>query len=96
VVAVRATDRTRAAYLKRVQHAFCRGAGRTPEVLADLAADDGLDRAVFLAARSSAAKDAVRHDFSATQQTGVDGFPRFRRATDRRRFVTSGFARARR
>ena len=100
VVAVRATDAARALpYLKRVQHAF-HAEGRDvthPDVLADIAADEGLDRAVFLAAHaSSAAKDAVRQDFSATQQTGVTGFPTVAVGyPDRRYFLlTSGFARA--
>ena len=99
VVAARATDATRAfAYLKRVQRAFyAEGRDVTdPEVLADLAADEGLDRALFLAAHgSSAALDAVRQDFSATQQTGVTGFPTLAVGyPDGRYFlVTSGFAR---
>lgn len=100
VVAVRATDATRAlAYLGRVQRAF-HAEGRDvtdAEVLADLAADEGLDRAVFLAAHaSSLAKDAVRQDFSATQQTGVTGFPTLAAGYPERRFflVTAGFARA--
>jgi putative protein-disulfide isomerase len=100
VVAVRATDAALALpYLKRVQRAFF-GEGRDvtdAEVLADLAADEGLDRAVFLAAHASqAAKDAVRLDFSATQQTGVTGFPTLAVGyPDRRYFlVSSGFARA--
>ena len=100
VVAVRATDATRTlAYLKRVQRAFhVEGRDVTDrEVLADLAADEGLDRAVFLAAHgSSVAKDAVRQDFSATQQTGVTGFPTLAVGYPERRYflVTSGFAHA--
>jgi putative protein-disulfide isomerase len=100
VVAVRATDPGRALdYLRRVQRAFY-GEGRDVtrrEVLADLAADEGLDRAAFLAAHDSPeAKDAVRQDFAATQQTGVTGFPTLAVGyPDRRYFlVTSGFARA--
>ena len=100
VVAVRATDPSRVLpYLKRVQRAFyVDGRDVThPEVLADLASDEGLDRAVFLASHASqAAKDAVRNDFSATQQTGVTGFPTLAVGYPHRRYflVSSGFARA--
>jgi putative protein-disulfide isomerase len=100
VVTVRATDAARALpYLKRVQRAFYAD-GRDvtqPGTLADLAAEEGLDRAVFLAAHASQeARDAVRQDFAATQQTGVTGFPTLAAAyPDRRYFlVTAGFARA--
>jgi putative protein-disulfide isomerase len=100
VVAVRATDAARALpYLKRVQRAFyAQGRDVTqPGVLADLAAEEGLERAVFLAAHASQeARDAVRQDFTATQQTGVTGFPTLAAAyPDRRYFlVTAGFAHA--
>ena len=100
VVAVRATDAARALpYLKRVQRAFyAEGRDVTqPVTLADLAAEEGLDREVFLAAHAShEARDAVRQDFAATQQTGVTGFPTLAVAyPDRRYFlVTAGFARA--
>ncbi|MDH5263663.1 MAG: DsbA family protein [Betaproteobacteria bacterium] len=100
VVAVRATDPARTLpYLTRVQRAFyAEGRDVThPDVLADLAAEEGLDRAVFLAAHaSSVAKDAVRQDFSATQQTGVTGFPTVAVGyPDQRYFLlTAGFARA--
>lgn len=100
VVAVRATVAARALpYLARVQRAFhAQGRDVTdPGVLADLAAEEGLDRAVFLAAHAStAARDAVRQDFSATQQTGVTGFPTLAAGyPDRRYFlVSSGFARS--
>lgn len=100
VVAVRAMDAARALpYLRRVQLAFfTQGLDVTdPAVLADLAAAEGVDRAVFLAAHASdEAKAAVRQDFAATQQTGVTGFPTLAAGyPDRRYFlVTSGFARA--
>jgi len=100
VVAVRATDAARALpYLKRVQRAFYAD-GRDvtqPGMLADLAAEEGLDREVFLAAHASQeARDAVRQDFAATQQTGVTGFPTLAVAYPDRRYylVTAGFARA--
>jgi putative protein-disulfide isomerase len=100
VVTVRATDAARALpYLKRVQRAFyAQGRDVTqPATLADLAAEEGLERGVFLAAHASQeARDAVRQDFAATQQTGVTGFPTLAVAyPDRRYFlVTAGFARA--
>jgi putative protein-disulfide isomerase len=100
VVAARATDPARTLpYLKRVQEAFYAGGRDVTRVeeLADLAADEGFDRDVFLSAiSSSAARDAVRQDFAATQQTGVTGFPTLAVGyPDRRYFlVTSGFARA--
>jgi putative protein-disulfide isomerase len=100
VVAVRAADASRALpYLKRVQRAFyAEGRDVTDAaVLADLAAEEGLERAVFLAAHASQeARDAVRQDFAAAQQTGVTGFPTLAVGyPDRRYFlVTAGFARA--
>lgn len=100
VVAMRAMDAARALpYLRRVQLAFfTRGLDVTDAaVLADLAAAEGVDRAVFLAAHASdEAKAAARQDFAATQQTGVTGFPTLAAGyPDRRYFlVTSGFARA--
>lgn len=100
VVAVRATQAERVLpYFKRVQHAFY-AAGRDvtdPEVLADLAADEGLDRAVFLATHASdAARQAVRQDFSAAQRSGVKGFPTLAVCyPDGRVFLlASGFVRA--
>jgi putative protein-disulfide isomerase len=100
VVAVRAMETARALpYLKAVQRAFyAQGRDVTdPDVLADIAAEEGLGRALFLASHaSSAAKDAVRHDFSAAQQTGVTGFPTLAVGyPDRRYFLlSSGFTRA--
>jgi putative protein-disulfide isomerase len=100
VVAMRAADASRALpYLKRVQRAFyAEGRDVTDAaVLADLAVKEGLEREVFLAAHASQeARDAVRRDFAATQQTGVTGFPTLAAGyPDRRYFlVTSGFARA--
>ncbi len=100
VVAARATDPARALpYLKRVQQAFY-AAGRDvtrPEELADLAAEEGLDREVFLSTlATSAAREAVRQDFAATQQTGVTGFPTLAVGYPDRRYylLTAGFARA--
>lgn len=99
VVVVRATEPARAlAYFKRVQRAFYAEGRDTTDagVLADLAAGEGLDREVFLASHGAdAAKEAVRHDFSATQQSGVTGFPTLAVGfPDRRYFLLSaGFAR---
>lgn len=100
IVAMRRIDPDRTLdYLARVQRAFyAEGRDVTrPEVLADLAAEEGLDREVFLAAHASqAARDAVRQDFAATQQTGVTGFPTLAAGYPGRRYflVTAGFARA--
>ena len=100
VVAVRATRAERALpYLKRVLRAFyAEGRDVTDHgVLADLAVDEGLDRAAFLASLASdAARQAVRQDFSAAQQSGVREFPTLAVCyTGRRIFlVASGFARA--
>ncbi len=100
VVVARATDPARALdYLKRVQRAFyAEGRDVTDAgVLADLAADAGFDRDAFLASHASAdALEAVRRDFSATQQSGVMGFPTLALGyPDARYFlVASGFARA--
>lgn len=100
VVVARATDPARALpYFKRVQRAFyAEGRDVTdPRTLADLAVDEGFDRAVFLAAHAStAAKDAVRLDFSASQRSGVTGFPTLAAGfSDQRLFlVTAGYTRA--
>jgi putative protein-disulfide isomerase len=100
VVAVRSVDAGLALpFLKRVQRAFyAEGRDVTQsEVLADLAAEEGLDRGAFLASHASLqARDAVRQDFAATQQTGVTGFPTLAAvyAGGRHYLVTAGFARA--
>lgn len=100
VVVARATDPARAlAYFKRVQRAFyAEGRDATdPGTLADLAADEGFDRAVFAAAHaSSAAQEAVKQDFSATQASGVTGFPTVAVGYPGQRFflLNAGFTRA--
>lgn len=100
VVIVRGREPGRALpYFRRVQQAFhLEGRDVTDAlVLADLAADEGLDRAAFLSEHGSeAAREAVRNDFSATQQTGVTGFPTLAAGYPPKRFflVTAGFARA--
>ena len=100
VVTVRATQAARALpYLKRVQRAFYADGRDVTDagVLADLAAEEGLDRTVFLASHDSPeAREAVRRDFAAAQQTGVAGFPTLAVGyPDRRYFLlSSGFCRA--
>jgi len=100
VVVARAKDPALALpYLKRVQQAFyVEGRDVTnAETLADLAAEAGMDRAAFLCAHATQeAREAVRNDFSATQKTGVTGFPTLAAGYPPQRFflVTAGFARA--
>ena len=79
VVTARAHSPERALpYFQAVQAAFYRD-GRDVtrgEVLADIAAENGMERETFLAAwRSEVAHDAARNDFSVTQRLGVSGFP---------------------
>jgi putative protein-disulfide isomerase len=79
VVTARAHASERALpYFQAVQAAFYRD-GRDVtrgEVLADIAAETGMERGTFLAAwRSEVARDATRNDFSVTQRLGVSGFP---------------------
>lgn len=65
-------------FMKAVQAAFYRDARDVTdaEVLADIAAEKGMDRAAFLAAfRSEEMGDAVRGDFAWTQSVGIRGFP---------------------
>ncbi|MBK6982854.1 MAG: DsbA family protein [Betaproteobacteria bacterium] len=100
VVIARATDSARAlAYFKRVQRAFYAEGRDTTDAgtLADLAADEGFDRAVFAAAlASSAAQEAVKQDFAATVKSGVTGFPTVAVGYPDQRFflLTAGFTRA--
>ena len=65
-------------YLHAVQAAFYRDARdvTNASVLADIAAEQGMDRAAFLVALNSAEmRDAVRGDFALTQSVGIRGFP---------------------
>jgi putative protein-disulfide isomerase len=65
-------------YFKAVQQAFyADGKNVTrPEVLADVAEQQGLPRAEFAAAfASQAMRDATRSDFAQSQRWGVTGFP---------------------
>jgi putative protein-disulfide isomerase len=64
--------------MKAVQAAFYRDARDVTNagVLADIAGEQGLDRAAFLAAfNSDELRDAVRGDFALTQSVGIRGFP---------------------
>ncbi|MEF2549818.1 DsbA family protein [Aurantimonas sp. A2-1-M11] len=79
VVAVRAEDRSlELPYLERVQRAFyAENRDVTqPEVLADLAAEMGLEREPFLMRHGSeAVRDATRLDYATSRNAGVQGFP---------------------
>lgn len=79
VVTVReAFQGTEMDYLRRVQSAFYAQNRDTTsgEVLADIAAEAGLDRKAFLEAfETEEMRLATEGDFSVTQQLGVRGFP---------------------
>jgi len=81
--------------MKSLQLAFYRdGRDATdPGVLADIAAENGYDRATFLAAmESDAMRAATRADFAATQTLGVSGFPTVAAARGEELYlVTSGY-----
>jgi len=65
-------------FMKAVQAAFYRDARDVTqaEVLADIAGEQGMVRAAFLAEFNSAEmRDAVRGDFALTQSVGIRGFP---------------------
>lgn len=82
--------------MKAIQRAFYRdGRDATdPEVLADVAAACGYDRATFLAHfDSEPMQRATRADFAATQSLGVSGFPTLALAKGEELYlVTSGYA----
>ncbi|QJR09424.1 hypothetical protein DSM104443_00468 [Usitatibacter rugosus] len=96
VVTGRTIDASRSlALMKAIQGAFYReGQDVTkPEVLADLAAGVGYDRAEFLAAlESDDMRNETRLDFTTAQSLGVTGFPTVGVAYDKQLYlVTSGF-----
>ena len=65
-------------FMKAVQAAFYRDARdvTNAEVLADIAAEQGMDRALFLTALNShEMREAARGDFALTQSVGIRGFP---------------------
>ena len=65
-------------YKTSVQHAFYAENRDTtdPEVLADIAADAGVDRAIFHAELTSPeARSATARDFRTAQEAGIRGFP---------------------
>ena len=99
VVTVRESPPHRALdYFHAIQKAFyAQGRDVTKaEVLADIAAAQGLPREDFLAAWESAAmRDATRLDFSVTQRWGISGFPTLLvEHGGQLHAVTTGFARA--
>jgi putative protein-disulfide isomerase len=79
VVVVRREDETLAlTYMERVQRAFYAEARNVTdgEVLADLAAEVGVDRAAFLQQWSTeSAKQETWRDYAISQRAGVTGFP---------------------
>jgi putative protein-disulfide isomerase len=78
VVARRESEELAVRYLAAAQRAFYAGNRdvTSPEVLADLAADFGLDREAFLAAWTSEdAKQETWRDYAITHRAGVAGFP---------------------
>lgn len=96
VVTARDLDASKViAYLKAVQSAFYRDArdATRPEVLADVAAECGYERATFLAQlESEAMRKQTRGDFATTQSLGVSGFPTLGVAYGAQVYlVTSGF-----
>lgn len=82
--------------MKAIQAAFYRD-GRdatSPAVLADIAAENGYDRATFLAAfDSEPMRRETRADFATTQSLGVSGFPTLALSRGEELYlVTSGYA----
>ena len=79
VVRVRREDGEKAlSFLRRLHHAFYAQAQDVtkPEVLADLAAESGVDRDAFLADfETDDLKHETWNDYATAQQVGVTGFP---------------------
>ena len=99
VVTARTLDDTRAlGLMKAVQSAFYRDAQDVTrsQVLADIAAASGYDRAEFLAKLGDdEMRDETRLDFTTAQSLGVSGFPTLGVAYGQQLFlVTSGFVTA--
>lgn len=99
VVTARALDAAKAReFLGAVQAAFYRDAREVtrPEVLADLAAEAGYERAIFLERLESEEMRAeTRLDFSTAQSLGVSGFPTLGLARgDQLYLVASGYTAA--
>ena len=99
VVTVRETGLAELAvsgFMKAVQAAFYRDARDVTdaEVLADVAAEEGMDRVAFLAAfKSPQMREAVRGDFALTQSVGVRGFPAlFAARGNELRSIVNGYA----
>ena len=82
-------------YFKAVQEAFYREARDVtrPEVLADIAAEQGFGRAAFLAQlESDTMRDETRLDFNTAQSVGATGFPTLGVAHGAQLFlVTAGY-----
>ena len=86
------------AFLKAIQVAFYRDARDVTraEILADIAAENGVDRAIFLSAlESGEMRDAVKRDFSLAQSLGVRGFPTLGVArADKLQLIVNGYTSA--
>jgi len=85
-------------YFKAVQAAFYRD-GRDvtrPEVLADVAAEGGYGRELFLEwLQSDAMREEILKDFSTTQSLGISGFPTLAVEHGKQRYLaTSGYVTA--
>ena len=84
------------AFLNAIHAAFYRDARDVTRtgILADIAAENGFDRATFLAALESVEmRDAVRRDFSLAQSLGVRGFPTLcARQGKQLQMIASGYA----
>ena len=96
VVVARGLEASRAlGYMKSIQSAFYRDARDVTraDVLADIAADSGYDRAQFMQLlESDFAREQTRADFATTQSLGVNGFPTLGVAYGAQVYlVTSGF-----
>ncbi|HET7403399.1 MAG TPA: DsbA family protein [Usitatibacter sp.] len=99
VVTVRSMDPGRVMdFLAAVQAAFYRDARDVTRasVLADIAAECGLEREAFLLAlESDAMREAARDDFAASQRLGVAGFPTLAAGIGEQLYlVSSGFSTA--
>jgi putative protein-disulfide isomerase len=83
-------------FMYAVQAAFYRDARDVTKanVLADIAMEQGVDRAAFLAElESQKMRDATRNDFALVQTVGIRGFPALCAARDNELHpITSGFA----
>lgn len=85
-------------FLESLSTAFYRDARDVTktEILADIAAENGLDRATFFATLvSTEMRDAVKKDFDFSQSLGIQGFPTLCAGIDNKlHVITNGYASA--